>query len=221
MGGRLEDALMRRLALASGEEEAIAAAAAAIAAGGVAVLPTDTLYGFSARYDRPVALARIAALKARADQAPFLLLIHDEDALPLLTTEPPPPAVRGLVWPGPVTLILRARPDLAPLLRGPAATVAVRWPRDRRLAAVIAAVGVPIVSTSVNRQGDAPLGDPARIAADFGAGIDVLVDGGVCVSDQPSTIVDLTVEPPALVRAGAGRVDPRAIAPLMHRRCEP
>lgn len=209
---------MLRLAMASGEEAALGAVADAIRAGGVAVLPTDTLYGFSARYDRPAAMARIAALKGRADSAPFLLLIGDRRALALLTGEPPPPAALDGIWPGPVTLLLRARPDLPPLLRGPAGTVAVRWPHDRRLTALIAAIGVPIISTSVNRQGERPLDDPDLIAGAFGAAIDVLADGGVLAGGQASTIIDLTADPPALVRAGAARVDLERLARLVRPR---
>ena len=209
---------MLRLALASREEAGLAALADTIRAGGVAVLPTDTLYGFSARYDHPAAIARIAALKGRADSAPFLLLIGDRRALALLTAEPPPAAALDGIWPGPVTLLLRARPDLPPLLRGAAGTVAVRWPRDRRLTALIAAIGVPIMSTSVNRQGERPLDDPDLIAGAFGAAIDVLADGGVLAGGQASTIIDLTADPPALVRAGAARVDLERLARLVRPR---
>lgn len=209
---------MLRLALASGEEAGLAALADTIRAGGVAALPTDTLYGFSARYDDPAAIARIAALKGRAPAAPFLLLIGDRPALALLTVEPPPAAALDGIWPGPVTLLLRARPDLPPLLRGPAGTVAVRWPRDRRLTALIAAIGVPIISTSVNRQGERPLDDPDLIAAAFGAAIDVLADGGLLAGGQASTIIDLTADPPALVRAGAARVDLERLARLVRPR---
>ncbi len=209
---------MLRLALASGEEAGLVALADTIRAGGVAVLPTDTLYGFSARYDHPAAIARIAALKGRADSAPFLLLIGERRALALLTGEPPPAAALDGIWPGPVTFLLRARPDLPPLLRGPAGTVAVRWPRDRRLTALIAAIGVPIISTSVNRQGERPLDDPDLIAGTFGAAIDVLADGGVLTGGQPSTIIDLTADPPALVRAGAARVDLERLARLVRPR---
>lgn len=206
---------MLRCELASGEEAALAAVADAIRAGGVAVLPTDTLYGFSARYDRPAAIARIAALKGRTDDAPFLLLIGDRRALALLTAAPPPAPALDLVWPGPVTLLLRARPDLPPLLRGPAGTVAVRWPRDRRLSALLAAIGVPIISTSVNRQGEPPLGDPDLIAGAFGTAIDVLAAGGLLAGGMPSTIIDLTADPPLLVRAGAASVDLAALARLV------
>jgi len=209
---------MLRLGLTGGEDAAaLAAVAGAIRAGGVAILPSDTLYGFSARYDHPAAIARIAALKGRANGAPFLLLIADRRDLALLTAEPPPAAALDLVWPGPVTLLLHSRPELLPLLRGPADTVAVRWPRDRRLQALIAAIGMPIISTSVNRQGELPLADPDLIAAVFGAAIDVLADGGSLAGGRASTIIDLTADPPVLVRAGAASVDLERLARLVRQ----
>lgn len=206
---------MLRLRLAGGGKSALAAVAHAIRAGGVAVIPTDTLYGFSARYDRPGAVRRIAALKGRAGGAPFLLLIGDRAELKLLTPAPPPDAVLDLVWPGPVTLLLPAHPELIPLLRGPAETVAVRLPRDEHLRALLAAIGVPVVSTSVNQQGESPLGDPDLIAGAFAAFIDVLADDGPRTSGVPSTIVDLTRRPPVIVRTGAASVDIVRLARLL------
>jgi L-threonylcarbamoyladenylate synthase len=179
----------------------------AIRSGGVVVAPSDTLYGFSARFDRPSAIRRIATIKGRADTAPFLLLIGELEELAALTLSPPPAPVLDRVWPGPVTLLIPGRPGLPSRLRGPAGTVAVRRPRDRLVRELLAQVGVPIISTSVNRHGEPPLGNPDRIAREFGAVIDVLADLGSRESQPPSTIVDLTRRPPVLVRQGAAAVD--------------
>jgi L-threonylcarbamoyladenylate synthase len=198
---------MLRLRLTDDGGAALRAAAHALRAGGVAVIPTDTIYGISARYDRPSAVRRIAAVKGRDARSPFLLLIGDEAELALLTPEPPPEAALAAVWPGAVTLLLPARRELIPLLRGTAGKVAVRLPGADPVHALLQAVGVPLVSTSVNRHSESPLNDPDAIAHDFGAAIDVLVDGGVVFKSEPSTIVDLTEQPPTLVRAGAAAVD--------------
>jgi L-threonylcarbamoyladenylate synthase len=179
----------------------------ALRAGGVAVVPSDTLYGFSARYDRPSAIRRIAAIKGRSEGDPFVVLVARGEELALLTDTPPPSAVIDLLWPGPVTLLLLGRAGLPLPLRGADGKVAVRWPRAPFARALVARVGVPIISTSVNRHGEPPLGDPEAIAAQFGAAIDVLADAGPCASALPSTIVDLTQEPPIVVRAGAEAVD--------------
>jgi L-threonylcarbamoyladenylate synthase len=206
---------MLRLQLTEEGGAALRAAAHALRAGGVAVIPTDTIYGVSARYDRPSAVRRIAALKGRDTQAPFLLLIGDQADLALLTTEPPPEAALEAVWPGPVTLLLPARRELIPLLRGTAGKVAVRLPGADRVRALLQAVGVPLVSTSVNRHGDSPLNDPDAIARAFGHAIDVLADGGMLLPSEPSTIVDLTQHPPVIVRAGAAAVDVMRLSRLL------
>ncbi len=198
---------MLRVALAGEGGPELGLVAHAIRAGGVVVAPSDTLYGFSARFDRPSALRRIATIKGRGDTSPFLLLVGEVEELAALSPAPPPVPVLDRVWPGPVTLLIPGRPGLPSRLRGPAGTVAVRRPRERLVRALLARVGVPIVSTSVNRHGEAPLGDPGRIAREFGAVIDVLGDAGSRESQPPSTIIDLTRRPPVLVRQGAAAVD--------------
>jgi L-threonylcarbamoyladenylate synthase len=175
--------------------------------GGLAVIPTDTLYGFAARYDRPTAVRRIATLKGRDPARPFLLLISDRTMLERLVAIEPPAPVLDLVWPGPVTVLLPGLRALDPMLRGENDSVAVRLPADAALAALIAQVGVPILSTSVNHQGEVPLTDLAAIERAFGARVDLLADGGPRAGRAPSAIVDLCRRPPVLVRSGARAID--------------
>ncbi len=170
-------------------------------------MPTDTLYGFSARYDRPSGIQRIAAIKGRSESDPFLLLIAQASDLALLTATPPPPAVIDRLWPGPVTVLLRARPGLPSWLISESGTVAVRLPADSLVRELIGRVGVPIVSTSVNRHGEPPLGDPAAIGGRFGALVDVIADAGRRQSLVPSTLVDLTQRPPVVLRQGQATPD--------------
>jgi L-threonylcarbamoyladenylate synthase len=185
----------------------LAPIARVIREGGVAVIPTDTLYGFAARADRPAAVERVAVSKGRDASAPFLLLLSAIAELQAVAAAIPPSAVLARVWPGPVTVLLRARPDLDPRFRSEAGTVAARLPDDTVLRSLLGAIGAPILSTSVNRHGSPPLADPAAIAHEFGAEIDLLADQGMR-RGEPSTIVDLSRRPPALVRAGARAVDP-------------
>jgi tRNA threonylcarbamoyl adenosine modification protein (Sua5/YciO/YrdC/YwlC family) len=186
-------------------------------AGKVAVVPSDTLYGFSACYDQPGAIQRIADLKGRGGEEPFLLLVGSSDQLACLTSSPPAAAVAEMVWPGAVTLLLPGRPDLAPQLRGPRGTVAVRWPSDRLLNELLARVKAPIVSTSVNRRGEPSLGDPDQIERSFGGAIDLLADAGPRQDLVPSTIVDLTRRPPVVVRQGTVRLDVDRLDELLSR----
>jgi len=174
--------------------------------GGLAVIPTDTIYGFAARFDQPTAVRRIATLKGRDPARPFLLLIADRGMLARLTAAEPPAPVLDLLWPGPVTVLLPARAVLDPLLRGADDTVAVRLPADLALAELIAQVGSPILSTSVNMAGEPPLTDMPAIARQFGAHVDLIADGGPRTGSA-SAIVDLARRPPVIVRRGARAID--------------
>jgi len=203
---------MLRIMLPPEGGPALELVAQVLRSGRVAVVPSDTLYGFSACYDRPDAIQRITVLKGRgepggSDAAPFLILVASLSQLACLTSSPPPKAVAELVWPGAVTLLLPARPDLLPQLRGPEGTVAVRWPNDRFLIELLSRVEAPIISTSVNRRGEPPLGDPNEIERSFGGAIDLLADVGPRKDLVPSTIVDLTRRPPVVVRQGRARID--------------
>jgi L-threonylcarbamoyladenylate synthase len=187
----------------------------ALRSGAVVVLLTDTIYGLSARFDRPTALRRIAAAKGRGAAAPYLLLIGSLEELALVTPAPPPAEVADLVWPGPVTLLMTAREGLPSALVGEQGTVAVRHPDAPLVRTILAGVEHPIVSTSVNRSGEEPLTDPDTIARRFGQAIDVLVDAGPLSDPRPSTIIDLTRQPPALVRQGRAAVDLERLARCM------
>lgn len=198
---------MFRYTLDSADPVKLAPVIHALRSGAVAVIPTDTIYGLSARIDRPSALRRIAAIKGRDASLPFLVLVPGIEPLPSLTATPLPAAVVDLLWPGPVTVLLEAGPGLPPQLVGERGTVAVRWPDTALLCQILAGVGAPLVSTSINRSGEEPLTEPAKIARQFGEAIDVLLDHGPAQDPRPSTVLDLTVRPPRVVRQGKGTVD--------------
>lgn len=203
---------MLRCAIHADQPASLMPVVHALASGGVVVMPTDTIYGLSGRYDRPSALRRIAAAKGRGAATPFLLLIGAREQLALLAAEAPPAAALDLLWPGPVTAVLPARPGLAPPLAGGRGTVAVRQPGAALVRALVDGTGVPLVSTSINRAGEMPLLEPDAIARAFGAAIDVLADAGPPADTVPSTLVDLTVRPPVILRQGRRRIDLVALA---------
>ena len=177
---------------------AVEAAEASLRSGGVVVLPTETVYGVAALAADPEAVGelfvrkgrpadrRVAVLVADLDQA-RLLAVVDDRAVTLATT----------CWPGPLTMVLPTVPGTEE------ATVGVRCPDHALVRAIAAAVG-PIATTSANRSGDPTPVDAAAAAASLDGGLrdDLLVlDGGSC-GGVPSTVVDLTVDPVAVVRTG-------------------
>lgn len=192
--------------------EALARAAAVIGRGGVAIIPTDTLYGLAADPFDAGAVARLFALKGRAaDQAVPLIAASEaeiERALGRLG-----PAARRLgarFWPGPLTLLVPAPAWLAAEVSAGTGRVGVRVPAHAAARALCAACGGLLTATSANRSGHAPSNDAdGAVAALFGRGAPpedsplVLVDGGLTPGGPPSTIVDVSAPRPVLVRAGA------------------
>ena len=192
-------------------------AAGVLRSGGVLVLPTDTLPGLHARADHPEALARIVAVKGRAEGKPMLVLAASLDqARPLLADlDDGREDFCDRCWPGPFSLILPARAGLPGEITGAVengsgtsrTSVAVRVPDLRPLRDLLEAVGVPLASTSVNRTGQPPETDLATAAHLFANAIDgwwALDDAGgsVATSAQPSALVDVVGWPPRLLRPG-------------------
>jgi L-threonylcarbamoyladenylate synthase len=186
------------------------AAAADVAAhlrnGGIIAYPTETVYGFGSAL-RPAALEKLARLKGRSDDKPFLILVRDAE-LPGVEWTPAARALASEYWPGPLTLVLRTRPGaFAHRVTGANHTVAVRATSHPGVRLLLEALGEPLTSTSANLPGQPPAttADQARtVLLNCPADADVwLLDGGPLPASPPSTIIDGTVQPPRLLRRGA------------------
>jgi L-threonylcarbamoyladenylate synthase len=182
----------------------LARAARVILAGGVVAYPTDTLYGLAVdpRSDR--AVDRLFAVKARAGDQPIPLIAAGveqvEREIAHLTELGRRLAAR--FWPGPVTLVLEARPAISSRLQAGTGTIAVRVP-DHTVARLLAAqCGGAITSTSANLSGEPPPDAGSRLAPSIRDRIDALLDAGPTPGGRPSTIVDVTGTAPLLVREG-------------------
>ncbi len=176
-----------------------------LAAGGILALPTETFYALSVNPFDPAALARLYQLKERPAAKPVLVLIAGPEMLFQVVREMPAaaPKLMTAFWPGPLTLILPARPDLPPLLTGGSGTIGLRQPRQDLVCRLMAALGLPLTGTSANRSGQEPLTTAVQVARELGGEVDLILDAGPCPGGLPSTIVDVTLSPPRLVRAGA------------------
>ena len=159
---------------------------------------TDTVYGLHGV--APDTGPRLADLKGRDEARQMLVLVADAAAAAAVTGTAPPPALAAL-WPGPLTVVLpvRQRPGRPFTV----ATLGVRVPGDPALRAIVAEVGEPVYSTSANPAGTPPLHDRAALQRAFGAAADLVVYDGPPAAGQPSTVVDATVSPPRVLRAGA------------------
>jgi L-threonylcarbamoyladenylate synthase len=187
------------------QRDAIEEAAKWILAGGIVAIPTDTLYGLAADPFSADAVARIFAIKGRGTNRALPLIAADisQAAQHLGRLSDAGERLAERYWPGPLTLVVTAPRALAAAVHGGTGTVGVRVPRDTVAQAICRAVGAPITATSANISGEPATDDPAHVERTLGRRIDLLIDIGPTPGGAPSTIVDTTIAPPRLVRAGA------------------
>ncbi len=188
---------------------ALASAAAALGRGGLVAIPTETFYGLAAAAEEPEPVRRLLAVKGRAAGKPVLVLV-DSVAMAERIAEVDGRA-RALIarhWPGPLTLVLRARPGLPAEITAGTGTVGVRLPAHAVARGVVTALGGPVTAPSANPAGLDPPTTAAGVLAHFDGRIDLVLDAGPTAGGRPSTLVDVTVDPPRVLRAGAVAVDP-------------
>ncbi|MCJ7663326.1 MAG: L-threonylcarbamoyladenylate synthase [Desulfobacterales bacterium] len=184
----------------------IAKAVRVIQEKGVIIYPTETLYGLGAHPLFPEAMQRIYAIKGRQEAKPIPFLIKDQEMLATLVEEVPSLG-RELMeryWPGPLTLIFRAKQGLLPPLRSNSGTIALRISSHPVAQGIVEALDAPLTSTSANLAGEEDFVDIEELAQLFGSQVDLIIDGGK-VSGKGSTVIDLTVTPPRIVRQGIVR----------------
>lgn len=187
-----------------GDSDALRDLADTLKAGGIAVVPTDTVYGLAcSAFDRD-AVERVYELKGRSYDKPLPVLIADASLLPLVGAEFPPEAERltSRYWPGPLTLVVRTGPLAVAAAHG-RPTIAVRVPDHGILRGALDRAGVPIAATSANRSGEPAIFDGAEAVAQFSGLVDLVVDGGRCAVGRESSVVDVTKYPFTVLRVGA------------------
>lgn len=176
----------------------------AIAAGGVVAFRTDTLYGLGADPFNQHALRAIFDLKGREENKPILVIISDakeagrfiESRTKLFE------AVAAKHWPGALTLIAKARRELAAELTAGTGTIGVRLPDDAEVRAFARACGGALTATSANRSGEKPARTAIEAHAAFPQGLALTIDGGAARTETPSTVLDVSGNKARLLRAG-------------------
>lgn len=184
---------------------ALAQAAAVLRAGGLVAFPTDTVYGVGAHALLPDAVARLYTAKVRPEGKAIPLLLADAADIERVSLDLPPLASRLIAafWPGALTLVVPRSAWLPDIVTAGGPTVAVRLPDHPAPRALARALGAPLAATSANLSGQAEATTAAEVLAQLDGRIELLLDGGVCAGGVASTVLDLTVHPPAILRAGA------------------
>lgn len=187
----------------NGENE-IKEAADILRSGGLLGIPTETVYGLGANALDEDAVLHIFQAKGRPQDNPLILHVPDVTWLERYCAQVPDTAYRlaEAFWPGPLTMILPRKPIVPLRTTGGLDTVGIRCPDHPVTRAIIQAAGVPVAAPSGNTSGRPSPTNAADMLEDMDGKIDGIVDGGACRVGVESTIIDLTVTPPRLLRPG-------------------
>ncbi|MHB9129619.1 MAG: L-threonylcarbamoyladenylate synthase [Armatimonadota bacterium] len=179
-------------------------AARIIAQGGVVAFPTDTVYGLGCDLYNTRAVERIYAIKGRPAHLPLIAMFSEAAQWPQVATALPPIARRYMQewWPGPLTIIVEARPDIPARVLGGGTTIGMRIPDQADARLLLRLAGRPLATTSANLSGHPAACSAEEVAEQLADSVDFILDAGACAGGIPSTLVDCTVTPPKVLREG-------------------
>lgn len=172
--------------------------------GGLVAFPTDTLYALGANAMDPVAIERVFTIKGRHHGKPLSVLVDSVEAAAALGDLSD--GIRALMhtfWPGPLTVVVKASPQIPSVLTATTGTVGLRMPAATVAQAFLAAFGGPIIGTSANKAGGPDPADAKTVQRAVGGQIDLVLDGGRVALGVPSTVIDCTQVPARVLREGA------------------
>jgi L-threonylcarbamoyladenylate synthase len=187
------------------QEDVIAQAAAILQEGGLVAFPTETVYGLGGNGLDAAACKKIYEAKGRPSDNPLILHISHQNELERIVSDVPEAAkkIMDAFWPGPITLIF-PKADCVPMeTTGGLDTVAVRFPAHKVAQALIRKAGLPIAAPSANSSGKPSPTRASHVEYDLGGKIAMILDGGSCEVGLESTILDVSVKQPILLRPGA------------------
>jgi L-threonylcarbamoyladenylate synthase len=175
---------------------------------GIIIFPTETVYGIGALASSESAVKRIFEVKKRPYGKPLQILISDISQVNQFASEISNKAkeVMRKYWPGPLTLIFKKKPKVSDIITSSGNTVGLRMPKNSTILKLIKEVG-PIVASSANISGQPDPTSPEEVKIEA----DLLLDGGRCKMGRASTVVDVSVDPPLVLREGKIHLSSRYI----------
>jgi L-threonylcarbamoyladenylate synthase len=198
---------MQTVVISTQQPEAISRALQVLADGGLIAFPTDTVYGVAARIDLPAGIDRLYEAKARSANKAIAVLLAEVEQLAQLTPGLTNSARRlaELFWPGALTLVVPKNP-LLPANLSALPTVGVRMP-DHPFARALMRQSGPLATSSANISGESNTLTAAQVLEQLDGRVELVLDGGDVPGGVPSTVIDCTQDPPAILRQGALSAD--------------
>jgi L-threonylcarbamoyladenylate synthase len=182
----------------------IATAADVLRRGGLVAFPTETVYGLGANALDAGAAARIFAAKGRPAANPLIVHVADAPQVTQVAAAWSETAAQlaARFWPGPLTLVLPKRATVPDAVTAGGLTVGVRVPAHPVAGALLRTAGVPVAAPSANRSTELSPTTAAHVLGGLGGRIDLIIDAGPTPGGIESTVLDLTADPPRLLRPG-------------------
>lgn len=191
------------------EGRALEEAISTIQHGGVAAFPTDTVYGIGASLQHRAALSRIYDIKGRSPDKPIPILMSRPDVVDTLTDDADEALVELALrfWPGPLTIILKAKDSLPAEVKARDGTCGVRIPDHSVPLAIAQHSGGAIATTSANKSGDPAATTAAEIRSSLGDELDLILDGGIAPGKAASTVIRREGDTISVIREGSVSLD--------------
>ena len=194
---------MKVFRVETAQEETYTEVVSLLRNGGVIGFPTDTAYGLGADPFNKAAVDRVFQIKGRPETKPILLLV---DSIRMAEAAIQPSDLFNRVaqkfWPGPLTVISPAAESLPENVTAGTRTIGLRWPIAPFATNLVGRFGKPITATSANRSGLPSAVTADEVRRQLGATLDALIDGGSLPSASGSTLLDISVDPPLIIREG-------------------
>ncbi|HKA17498.1 MAG TPA: L-threonylcarbamoyladenylate synthase [Blastocatellia bacterium] len=186
------------------QQDAIKRAASIIRDGGLVAFPTETVYGLGADAMNENAVLRIFEAKGRPSDNPCIVHVASRRMLDEVSIGIDAKAERLIknFWPGPLTLVLGRKADVPSSVSAGLSTIAVRMPNNRIALELIEAAGVPVAAPSANSSGRPSPTTATHVFDDLAGRIDLILDGGDTKIGIESTVLDMTSDPPIILRPG-------------------
>ena len=187
------------------EEKILARTVEILEGGGIISYPTETFYGLGADATNKKAIEKIFAVKGRDFKNPISLIIgQEEDVYPLVQDVPQTAKkLMAAFWPGALTIVLQASDEISPLLTAGSGKIGLRVSSHPIALRIVQKLKRPLTATSANLSGSPECSRASEVAEQIGGKLDAIVDGEQTQGGKTSTIIDVTCDPPVILREGA------------------